>query len=106
MSEQVKLLPCPFCGSEDLRAPNAALGIECRGCGVWMPAVASSDHDRSHDATTAWNRRVPMEKAREALLFAVGSLEAIGASGESGERASAFARDKARSLRAAMEALE
>lgn len=27
-------LPCPFCGSDNLRVCN--YGIECRSCGVWL----------------------------------------------------------------------
>jgi len=27
-------LPCPFCGSENLRIEE--YGIECRNCGIWM----------------------------------------------------------------------
>jgi ribosomal protein L37AE/L43A len=30
----VRPLPCPFCGSENLRIVE--YGIECRNCGVWM----------------------------------------------------------------------
>ena len=30
----VRPLPCPFCGSNNLRI--ADYGIECRDCGVWM----------------------------------------------------------------------
>ncbi len=45
-----KLKPCPFCGGEARIIVGA--GIKCRGCGVFMPIMSSSDPPAKR-----WNRR-------------------------------------------------
>jgi Lar family restriction alleviation protein len=81
-------LPCPFCGSADVRValPHAggAFRVECYGsnCGVFMRTGARSEHD----AIAAWNRRVPritptgdeVGKAAEIAEATAGSLEDAG----------------------------
>ena len=51
-------LPCPFCGSNDLRIED--YGIECRYCGVWM---ANGTQRRTIGKTLldSWNHRANAE---------------------------------------------
>lgn len=73
MSEKIQPRACPFCGSNDLRLDNGGRdGVSCRGCGVWMPGIVSSEPGESHTGLAAWNRRSDprIQKAREALVKA------------------------------------
>jgi hypothetical protein len=47
-------LPCPFCGSDNLRICD--YGIECRNCGVWMSDCQI--HTIGKTLMKAWNHRV------------------------------------------------
>lgn len=48
------LLPCPFCGSDDLRVCEH--GIECRNCGVWM-GDGTQCRTIGTSVIDAWNKR-------------------------------------------------
>jgi hypothetical protein len=76
MSE--KILPCPFCGGIDLRLDDGGrLGMLCRTCNAWMPAVYSSEPTDRHTGLEGWNRRAPspaIEKARAALGIAIARM--------------------------------
>ena len=63
------VLPCPFCGSDDIELQNtwtAAYWLQCQECGVKMsdPGMdrdpnSLKDHQASKaGALAAWNRRV------------------------------------------------
>jgi len=49
-----RLLPCPFCGSDNLRV--CACGIECRNCGVWM-GDGTQCRTIGETVLDAWNHR-------------------------------------------------
>jgi len=61
MTKEIKLKPCPFCGSDDLDVHLRDEGVHCRGCGAWMPSVYSSDHSRTHGGVEGWNRRAEIK---------------------------------------------
>ena len=48
-------LPCPFCGSDNLR--DLGFGIECRNCGAWM-GEGTQCHRIGNTVLEAWNHRV------------------------------------------------
>lgn len=63
-SAQPELLPCPFCGSSDLRYGSITVGhgssartVQCNGCGVEVSEF--------YDATDAWNRRATVQDVAE-----------------------------------------
>lgn len=47
-------LPCPFCGSDNLRVCDH--GIECRNCGVWM-GDGTQCRNIGKTVLDAWNHR-------------------------------------------------
>ena len=47
-------LPCPFCGSDNLRVCD--YGIECRNCGVWM-GDGTQCRNIGKTVLDAWNHR-------------------------------------------------
>ncbi len=51
--------PCPFCGAcgEAVEIRGNDAGVQCHGCGAWMPERVSSDITRNHGALEGWNRR-------------------------------------------------
>lgn len=61
-NEVKKCLPCPFCGSEDIKVhwmgyERLTKFVKCNNCG------ASSEQDFDTDKTIeAWNRRVSDDK--------------------------------------------
>lgn len=64
MSVNMKILPCPFCGSDKID-PCVSQGFyvaaECLDCGVTGPLIAIDNKDPVHHemaAIEAWNRRV------------------------------------------------
>lgn len=59
MSENAKLLPCPFCKHEDVRALQRCgyHFLFCTGCDAQGPMVLNAD-----EAIAAWNRRGPVGK--------------------------------------------
>nr|DAY71685.1 MAG TPA: restriction alleviation protein [Caudoviricetes sp.] len=59
MSE-IKLKPCPFCGSDKVKIRHGDYGVfaECQGCGNRSATVElSSDYTAKTVAIIAWNRR-------------------------------------------------
>jgi Lar family restriction alleviation protein len=55
MSDNKELLPCPFCGSDDLHSTGNGVYssyIECNGCGASGPAADHADNEQA-----LWNRR-------------------------------------------------
>ena len=48
-------LPCPFCGSDNLRIE--VYGIECRNCGVWM-GDGTQRRTIGKTLLDSWNHRV------------------------------------------------
>lgn len=52
MSEQTKLKPCPYCGSEDLAEDTGgnSVFIRCKKCGAFGPNHTDNRH---------WNTRAP-----------------------------------------------
>lgn len=54
MSEEIKLKPCPFCGSKDVVVDEEypSRYVRCRGCGV-----EGGLRDSRDEAAAAWNRR-------------------------------------------------
>ena len=58
----IKPLPCPFCGSEDIDVRRLDGGVECLACHVWMPPVYSTDKSKCRLALEGWNRRVEGKK--------------------------------------------
>lgn len=59
MSE-IKLKPCPFCGSDKVKIRHGDYGVfaECQGCGNRSVTVElSSDYTAKTVAIIAWNRR-------------------------------------------------
>lgn len=73
MAEEVKLLPCPFCGGEGKPAecesgafydsPFKPWEIVCQGCGISGPL-----EDTQAAAITAWNTRIAAEQTLNAEL--------------------------------------
>lgn len=52
-----ELLPCPFCGSDDLVTKNEYYAIECLQCCGEGPLGRGDAEARER-----WNRRVPVDK--------------------------------------------
>jgi len=50
-------LPCPFCGSDNLRVV-CDWGIECRNCGAWM-GHGTRCRTIGKTVLDAWNHRTP-----------------------------------------------
>jgi len=63
VSDEVKLLPCPFCGCTNVYAVSPSLGhsswrVYCDDCCAEGPAVPSYNMDDPECvAIAAWNRR-------------------------------------------------
>ena len=61
MTDQPKLRPCPFCGSEELAGTTSyPFCILCRDCGATGPATHNAQ-----EAAAAWNRRAGDEVIAE-----------------------------------------
>jgi Lar family restriction alleviation protein len=79
MSDNKELLPCPFCGCNDMKTNVSTFGfeyIECRECGADGPL-----EDHSTSAEDYWNRRAAQpvvlsddlrDKVRDAIAAALG----------------------------------
>ena len=75
MSDDLKPLPCPFCGEQEgvyseagteATGPHAAI-VRCSGCN------AVHCHNTEAEAIAAWNRRAPdaeIERLRAAIVTA------------------------------------
>lgn len=67
MSE-IKLLPCPCCGSsaevykQGHREYAPTYSVRCKGC-----RLATEDYDSEKEAADRWNTRKPMERVVEML---------------------------------------
>ena len=59
---EIKLLPCPFCGGEAKWATEHKHWIICKRC-----QSESDYYENSDDALKAWNTRKPMEEIVERL---------------------------------------
>ena len=59
-----ELLPCPFCGGDDLSEGPYSPYVICNGCGAFGPGNSDVTHD---EAIKAWNTRTP-EQAIAATL--------------------------------------
>ena len=62
MSEELKLLPCPFCGGTNLRVCTGEY-VHCPDCGTDGPffICMKGDEDHTAEAIAAWNRRTPSD---------------------------------------------
>lgn len=74
--EQIKILPCPFCGSQPEIQRDDLVTIECQKCGQAQVICAEEK-----DAISDWNRRVtdqPLQCATAADPVAKESLTGDG----------------------------
>ena len=55
--EAVELLPCPFCGSDDVRFEPTYIDNDNWGCIVCKACSAEADYGSRKDATSFWNTR-------------------------------------------------
>lgn len=71
MKDKKELLPCPFCGSKDVRLKDTNVMLDgelqgeekvynCNGCGAVSPCAY--DNRTKADAIKAWNKRAPSPK--------------------------------------------
>lgn len=74
-----KLIPCPFCGSHDVKLNEIEIWVfgRCQDCGaegpsaqtparIWVELQGASDEAKAQ-ATAAWNRRAPVDASRKLL---------------------------------------
>lgn len=69
-----KLLPCPFCGSQDVHGHYHGVGhdfVECHSCGV---TGSKYTHATAAEATTAWNTRTPDAQHNQVIAELVAAL--------------------------------
>lgn len=68
----VKLKPCPFCGSSDIRAEyNEVSGnydVQCNLCGAWP------FHGRRSEVATRWNTRTAVTDEQFAVAVHDGRM--------------------------------
>lgn len=74
--QPIVLLPCPFCGSSDLRIVGDADGftqfVSCENCQTTGPSNPNGSYETSQrDVVNAWNQRVT-RKGAVAFLAAMG----------------------------------
>lgn len=63
MSEEIKLKPCPFCGTEPrMGVTEPTFGepryfVECEGVGCKVVAYTPNEYETALEAAEAWNAR-------------------------------------------------
>ena len=61
---EATLLPCPFCGGDDLSEGPYSPYVICNGCGAFGPGNSDVTHE---EAIEAWNTRTPEQAIAAAL---------------------------------------
>lgn len=88
-TNEIKLLPCPFCGDvEDLSChhmhddPRYNFIVKCDNCGA-----ESTDWGTEADAVKAWNRRAPDPDLAKLKALAISYRQAVGCQEDGMDRA-------------------
>ena len=65
-----ELLPCPFCGGDDLSEGPYSPYVICNGCGAFGPGNSDVTHE---EAIEAWNTRT----SEQAIAATLGGVECV-----------------------------